>query len=208
MGLARLQNQPAYVARISRQKGCSEVGRQGMPSRGVHVSIGALGAALAAFLIASVGVAADDDYSAADSPDADPGVDFNTATTTFGGASPLGTSRTIEHWSGMTANSVDGVTYRYNIVGKDPSTDGSAVIGVDIIPVNVNVAGASFNGTAAVNAVLASPLFANNSYASTPSATTAMGGKGAGGALSAGNDGVQLLDATMRSQFNKVGATA
>lgn len=179
-----------------------------MPSRGVRVSVSALGAALAAFLIASIGVAADEDYSAADSPDADPGVDFQAATTTFGGATPLDTSRTVQHWSGMTANGADGVTYRYNIVGADPSTDGSAVIGVDIIPVNVNVAGASFNGSDAVNAVLASPLFQANSYGSTVSATTAMGGKGKGGALSAGNDGVQLLDATMRSQFNKVGPGA
>ncbi len=167
-----------------------------------------MGAAAAAFLIASIGVAADEDYSAADSPDADPGIEFQTTTTSFGGASPLASSRTVDHWSGMTANGVDGVTYRYNVVGADPSTDGSAVIGVDIIPLNVNVAGASFNGSDAVNAVLASPLFRNNSYSTTASATTAMGGKGAGGALSAGNSGVQLLDATMRTQFNKVGSSA
>jgi len=167
-----------------------------------------MGAAAAAFLIASIGVAADEDYSAADSPDADPGIEFQATTTTFGGASPLASSSTVDHWSGMTANGVDGVTYRYNVVGADPSTNGSAVIGVDIIPLNVNVAGASFNGSDAVKAVLASPLFQNNSYSSTASATTAVGGKGAGGALSAGNTGVQLLDATMRSQFNKVGSNA
>ncbi len=167
-----------------------------------------MGAAAAAFLIASIGVAADEDYSAADSPDADPGIEFQATTTTFGGASPLASSSTVDHWSGMTANGVDGVTYRYNVVGADPSTNGSAVIGVDIIPLNVNVAGASFNGSDAVKPVLASPLFQNNSYSSTASATTAVGGKGAGGALSAGNTGVQLLDATMRSQFNKVGSNA
>lgn len=160
------------------------------------------------FLIASIGVAADDDYSAADSPAADPGVDFQTTTASFGGASPLGTSRTVQHWSGMTANGVDGVTYQYNIVGADPSTGGSAVVGVDIIPLNVNVAGASFDGANAVNGVLASPLFQSNNYDGTVSATTAAGGKGKGGALSAGNDGVQLLDATMRTQFNQVGPGA
>ena len=177
-------------------------------SGNVRVSLSALGVALAAFLIAALGAAADDDYSAADSPAADPGVDFQAGTASFGGASPLDTTRTVQHWSGVTANPVDGVTYQYNVAGADPSTDASAVIGVDIIPVNVNVAGASFNGTDAVAAVLASPLFQNNSYASTPSATTSMGGKGKGGALSAGNDGVQLLDATMRSEFNKVGSDA
>jgi hypothetical protein len=183
-------------------------GRGSTPSSRVRVSVSALGAAVAAFLVASVGVAADEDYSAADSAAADPGIDFQTSTTTFGGAAGLDTSRTVQHWSGATTNPVDGVTYRYNIVGADPSTGGSALIGVDIIPVNVNVAGASFNGGNAVNAVLASPLFHANSYASTPSASTAMGGKGAGGALSSGNDGVQLLDATMRSEFDKVGPDA
>jgi len=166
-----------------------------------------MGAAVAALLIASIGVAADEDYAAADSPEADPGIEFQTTTATFGGASPLDTSRTVAHWSGMTANGVDGVTYRYNIVGANPSTNGSSVIGVDIIPLNVNVDGASFNGSDAVNAVLASPLFQNNNYTSTASATNAIGGKGTGGALSAGNTGAQLLDATMRSEFNKVGSS-
>ena len=161
---------------------------------------------MAAILLASVGVMADD-YSAADSPEADPGIDLQATTTTdFGGATPLGTSRTVRHWSGQTANTSDEVTYRYNIVGADPSTGGSAVIGVDIIPVNVNVAGRSFNGTDVVDAVLASPLFQGNSYAKTAAATNANRGKGMGGALSTGNDGVQLLDATMRTQFNQATA--
>ena len=208
LGLARLQTSPPKVARISRQKGCSEVGRRSAPGKYFRVYLSAIGTAAAALLIASTGVAADEDYSAADSADADPGVEFQTTTTTFGGATPLETSRTVAHWSGMTANGVDGVTYRYNIVGADPGTDGSRVIGVDIIPVNVNVAGTSFNGSDAVNAVVASPLFQNNNYSSTASATTAIGGKGAGGALSAGNTGVQLLDATMRTQFDKVGSSS
>ncbi len=70
-----------------------------------------MGAAAAAFLIASIGVAADEDYSAADGPDADPGIEFQTTTTSFGGASPLASSRTVDHWSGMTANGVDGVIF-------------------------------------------------------------------------------------------------
>jgi len=53
--------------------------------------------------------------------------------------------------------------------------------------------------------VLASPLFQNGDYSSTSAASTATGGRGAGGELSAGNVDVQLLDATMRSQFNKIG---
>ncbi len=57
----------------------------------------------------------------------------------------------------------------------------------------------------AVNAVLGSPLFQNGDYSSTAAVTTATGGKGPGGELSKGDSGVQLLDATMRSQFNKVG---
>lgn len=171
---------------------------------------------MAAILLASIGVAADDDP--ADIPDE--GVDATVTGADFGGAAPLDTSRTVRHWSDETPNGADGVTYRYNMVGADPRTDGSAVIGVDIIPLDVTVAGRAFNGSQITNAVLASPLFSTTytyqptptsppvtmpySYVSTAAASTGMGGPGAGGMLSAGNSGVQLLDATMRAQFNKV----
>ena len=167
---------------------------------------------MAAILVASLAASADDDPGDL----ADEGLDVTTASTTFGGAAPLDTSRTVPHWSGKTTNPVDQVTYQYNMVGVDPSTDDSAVIGVDIIPLDVNVAGHSFHGSQIVPAVVASPLFqtasvvngvtSTNSYASTAFASTGIGGRGAGGQLSPGSSGVQLLDATMRAQFNKVGS--
>ena len=156
---------------------------------------------MAALLLSCVGAAADEDP--ADTPDE--GLALPTTTTNFGGASPLATSRTVRHWSGQTTNPVDGVTYRYNMVGADPSTDGSAVIGVDIIPLDVNVGGQSFAASGSAAALVASPIFQNGNYSSTAAATKANSTRGAGGQLSSGNDGVQLLDATMRAQFNKVG---
>jgi hypothetical protein len=54
---------------------------------------------------------------------------------------------------------------------------------------------------------LASPQFALNDYSTTPAATDSSYARGAGGALSSGNVGVQLQDATMRSQFNKGGTS-
>jgi len=169
---------------------------------------------VAAILLASVAAAAADE-DPDDIPDL--GLDVTAASTDFGGASPLATSRTVLHWSEETANSVDQVTYGYNMVGVNPSTDESATIGVDIIPLEVNVAGHSFSGSQIVPAVVASPLFqttyldANNvrrnfSYASTPNASTGIGGRGTGGQLGLDSSGVQLLDATMRAQFGKVGS--
>src|SRR5207253_9104676 len=93
----------------------------------------------------------------------------------------------------------------YSIVGAHPATASAASIYVDIVPVNVTVADRSFNGSDVVPTLLASPLFQNGDYSSTSAASTAAGGRGAGGVLSAGNADVQLVDATMRSQFNKVG---
>ena len=169
---------------------------------------------MAAALLASIAVAADDDP--ADIPDE--GIDATITGADFGGAAPLATSRTVRHWSSETTNGVNGVTYQYNMVGADPSTDGSAVIGVDIIPVDVTVGGREFKGSQITNAVLASPLFSTSftvqtstgpvtlpySYATTAAASNALGGPGVGGSLSPGNSGVQLLDATMRAQFNKI----
>ena len=70
------------------------------------------------------------------------------------------------------------------------------------------------NGSDAVNATLASPVFALNDYGSTPFATAAGNFpnlpffiQGLGGVLSqndAGNQ-LQLEDATMRAQFNNTG---
>ena len=117
----------------------------------------------------------------------------------------LSTTRTVQHWFGQTLDPHNGVTYGYNMVGVDPSTNGSATIPVDIIPLNFNVGGQSFIGSDVVPAILASPQFQNGDYSLTSAASTVAGSKGPGGALSAGNSGVQLEDATMRAQFNKVG---
>lgn len=182
------------------------MGRFRTPTRGFRVSFSALGAATAAVLLASTGVAADDSYSADDPTQPDPGLNLSTATTSFGGAAPLATSTTIRHWSGMTANQADGVTYRYNIVGVEPSTGGSAVVGVDVIPLDLTVGGETFSGSSAADGVLASPLFQTGDYSSTAHFTTSTGGRSkTGGPLSAGNAGVQYLDATMRSEFNMAG---
>src|SRR5207244_3480623 len=110
-------------------------------------------------------------------------------------------TRTVQHWSGQTVNGVDGVTYRYNMVGADPGSETSATIGVDIIPLDVTVDGVPFNGSASVDGVVASPLFQSGDYSGTPATTF----NPHGGHLSAGNTDAQLLDATMRSQFDKVG---
>jgi hypothetical protein len=106
------------------------------------------------------------------------------------------------------------------MVGVDPNNcSGSGcdvTVTVDVIPLNVVVDGESFNGSDAVNATLASPVFALNDYSSTPFATgtTFIGGvffnRGSGGVLSqndAGNQ-LQLEDATMRAQFKKTGSNS
>jgi hypothetical protein len=129
------------------------------------------------------------------------------------GATVLPTTRTVAHWFGQTTNPHDGVTYGYNMVGADPNhCTGSAcdvTIEVDITPIIVNVAGATYSGNDVLAATLASPQFATNDYGSTPFATNVSGGKGAGGALSQADAGVplQLQDATMRAQFNKTGGS-
>jgi len=137
-------------------------------------------------------------------------------TTTVGGARVLPTTRTLAHWFGSTVDPNNGVTYGYNMVGVDPSTDGSSTIEVDITPVIVNVGGQTFNGNDVLAATLASPQFALNDYGSTTAATAAGSFpktpaliKGPGGLLSqndAGNQ-LQLEDATMRAQFNKTGGS-
>jgi hypothetical protein len=142
-------------------------------------------------------------------------------TTTDGGASVLPTTRTIPHWFGQTTDPSNGVTYGYNMAGSDPNACSGAAcsttIQVDITPLIVNIDGLTFDGTSVVPATLASPQFANNDYGSTKAATAAGAFpkspafiRGKGGALSQGDKGVQLQlqDATMRAQFNKVGSSS
>jgi hypothetical protein len=187
-----------------------------MLSRPIRFPVAALVAAAGALVAASV--------SASSTPPAIQVIDDATLqamSTTIGGASPLNTTKTVQHWFGTSLNPHNGVTYGYNMVGADPSTNGSATIEADITPVNVNIAGLSFNGTNVLAATLASPQFATNDYGSTPAATAKGTAdptatppipgtskiRGPGGALSQGDAGnqLQLQDATMRAQFNKTG---
>jgi hypothetical protein len=136
--------------------------------------------------------------------------------TTIGGASPLNTTDTVQHWAGQSLNPSNGVTYGYNMVGSDPSSNSSATIQADITPVIVNVGGLTFSGNDVLAATLASPQFATNDYGSTAAATAAGAFpntpaliRGAGGTLSQGDAGnqLQLEDATMRAQFNQTGGS-
>ena len=140
--------------------------------------------------------------------------------TTIGGATVLPTTRTVPHWFGSTLDPNNGITYGYNMVGADPNNCSGAACSVtveaDITPIIVNVGGLTFSGSDIVAATLASPEFAPNDYGSTPAATAAGAFpntpaliRGPGGVLSQGDAGNQLLlqDATMRSQFNKTGAS-
>ena len=151
---------------------------------------------------------------------------LSASTTTDGGADVTPTDRTIPHWHGTTLDPHNGVTYGYNMVGSDPNNCSgsgcSTTIEADITPLIVNIDGLTFDGTAVVGPTLASPQFATNDYGSTPASTTAtctyfngsafVAGSfcgGGGGLLSQGDAGqqLQLEDATMRAQFNKVGAS-
>jgi hypothetical protein len=170
----------------------------------------ALGA-IAAVIVGIAGVA-----SAGSSPGSvEPAVlddaSMHAKTTTVGGADVLPTTRTVAHFWSSALDPSDGVTYGYNMVGANPFTCGgsacSTTIPVDLVPINVNVGGRSFLGTDVVAPILASPLFAPNDYSTTPRSTSAAGGFTGGGPLSSGNSGVQLQDATMRSQFNQTGAS-
>jgi hypothetical protein len=142
-------------------------------------------------------------------------------TTTIGGAQVLQTTQTVPHWFGSTLDPNNGITYGYNMVGADPNNCSGAgcdvTVTVDIIPLNVVVEGESFNGSDVVAATLASPVFALNDYGFTPFAT-APGNfpnqpneiQGPGGVLSQGDAGnqLQLEDATMRAQFNRMGPSS
>jgi hypothetical protein len=138
-----------------------------------------------------------------------------------GGAGPLNSQQTVQHWFGSSLDPHNGVTYGYNMVGANPnSCSGSAcdaTVEADITPVVVNVAGLTFDGNNVLPATLASPQFVGNDYGSTPAATAAGAFpnapaliRGSGGALSQGDAGnsLQLEDATMRAQFNQTGASS
>jgi hypothetical protein len=139
-------------------------------------------------------------------------------TVTLGGAAVLPTTRTVPHWWGSTRDPGDGVTYGYNMVGADPTTCAGAAcdvtVQVDITPIVLQLDGMTFSGDDVLPAVLASPVFTLNDYGSTPYASTGAwftgGSRGPGGVLSQGDAGnlLQLEDATMRAQFNRVGASA
>jgi hypothetical protein len=165
-----------------------------MPDRPFRVAFAVFTATVTAVVFTSAGAAAegspksDDDYSAR-----------------FDGEGPHAGARTIQHWTGQATNPVNDVTYSYDMVGVNPATNDSATIAVDIVPINVTVLGRTFSGSDVIPAVLASPIFKKGDFSSTTAASTSTGAKGPGGALSSGNQRVQLLDATMRSQFNKVG---
>jgi hypothetical protein len=121
-----------------------------------------------------------------------------------GGLTPLADAKTVEHWSGSFTDPTNHVTYPFTMVGKAPSTNGSSTTPVDIIPLRFEFAatpGYTPNGADRVPAVEHSPVFDDTTDYSYVS-----GSSGGPGALSDGNVG-QLEDATMRSQFNKVGSS-
>jgi hypothetical protein len=97
------------------------------------------------------------------------------------------------------------------MVGSDPNNCSGAAcsttIQADITPIIVNVGGMTFSGNDVLGATLSSPQFQASDYGKTTAATDSNGSRGKGGTLSQGDAGVQLQlqDATMRAQFNKVG---
>jgi len=171
-----------------------------MPHRPFRIPLSAAAAAIGAVVLTSVGAAADDSSD---------GFDASTpkgSSHQFGDAKHHPGAQTVPLWTGQTTNPDDGVTYTYTMVGADPASDEATTVQVDIVPLNVTLRGQEFNGSDAVDAVLASPLFQTANLSTTAAASSRYGSRGAGGRLSGGNDGVQLLDATMRSQFDKVGS--
>lgn len=102
---------------------------------------------------------------------------IHASTKTIGGARVLPTTKTVAHWFGTADNPNDGVTYGFNMVGADPSLEKSTTITVDITPVNVVIAGQTFNASDVVQPTLDSPLFTANDYATTPLVTNSTDGK-------------------------------
>src|SRR6516162_5072968 len=129
--------------------------------------------------------------------------------TTVGGAKPQPSTNTVTHFFRTAFNPLDSTTFGFNMVGQDPALLRSTTITVDVTPLNVNVGGATFNGTDILQPTLTSPVFTDNDYSSTQfvSDPAVASGHTAGGTLSPGNTSNQLEDATMRSQFNEQGTT-
>jgi hypothetical protein len=128
---------------------------------------------------------------------------------TVGGAKPQPSTNTLTHFFRTAFNPLDSTTFGFNMVGQDPALLRSTTITVDVTPLNVNVGGATFNGTDILQPTLTSPVFTDNDYSSTQfvSDPAVASGHTAGGTLSPGNTSNQLEDATMRSQFNEQSTT-
>ena len=128
---------------------------------------------------------------------------------TVGGAKPQPSTKTVTHFFRTAFNPLAGAAFGFNMVGQDPAGLQSTTITVDVTPLNVNVGGATFNGTDILQPTLTSPVFTDNDYTSTQfvSDPAVANGHGPGGTLSPGNTSNQLEDATMRSQFNEQGTT-
>ena len=179
-----------------------------MPRRSIRLSLIAAMTAIAALLVTSEAALAHDSGKRGDDPE------IHQTGENFKGGDP-GPKHTVQTWTGVATNPENGVTYRYRMVGVDPRTNRSATIGVDIIPLVVNAGGQTFDGSESVAGVLASPLFHSFDFSSTIYSTRRDPVTGvccvvrpAGGTpfpLSSGNTG-QLLDATMRAEFDKVGS--
>src|SRR2546421_4238567 len=115
----------------------------------------ATGATILAVVVAismALGYGAAPVSAAAASPSSVPVIDdsiLHAMTTTLGGANPLPTTRTVQHWFGQTLDPHNGVNYGYNMVGADPNCSGAscsaATVEADITPVIVNIGGSTFN---------------------------------------------------------------
>jgi hypothetical protein len=169
------------------------------------VSSCALGAATAVLLLTTSGVLAGNGNG---DPQTLDDSTVNPSSAKYGHAQqPNVGDRTVDFWTGQAT--VNGQTFNYEMVGGDPAAGGADTIKVDIVPIDLNVAGEPFRGSDAVDTVIGSPLFQADDYTSAHNATRLGAGgartMGPGGDLSARNTGSQLVDATMRAQFNAVG---
>jgi len=164
----------------------------------------AAGVAIAIPFLASPATAGD-----AAAPIVVPDSAIHALSTTVGGAEPQPSTNTLTHFFRTAFNPLDATTFGFNMVGQDPALLQSTTITVDVTPLNVNVAGATFNGTGILGPTLNSPVFTNNDYTTTKFSSDPSVAKGftTGGTLSPGNASNQLEDATMRSQFNEQGTT-
>lgn len=112
------------------------------------------------------------------------------------GAQPQPWTQTIPTWRDTYTDGASGSSYSETIVGSaDPRSPGAGTttIPADVIPIDLSFdanGGQAFNGSDTVPAVLNSPIF-----------------KGADYSAFSNNNGVQYLDAVMRSQFNQVGSS-